>query len=407
MPWIVSVTLIVLIPLVLVYWFVGKNLVSAIVLNTGWDRRKVVRWMAVGCGYLNSFPLIFVGVVLLGGRGSVPAFSGESFLLDVLFVYPFWFGLIVVVQAFLFLLLLLLARLLSFPWYRNVKERWRQVEGRLFMGMVAFLIPYSAVVIARDTWTVRTVDIPIGVPQKASGLIGKKIVFVSDVQGDGRTDERELRSYVERINSLHPDMVFFAGDLVTSGERYIESSADIMGRIGPNVVKVAVVGDHDMFSDRDSVVDALHRNGFIIADDSTVTLAVDSTKCSVSLVTNTYMRRPKLGRLQELAAEAARADYRIFLVHQPAEQLVRFAEGQGYNLFLAGHTHGGGVAFGIPGLFLAAPAKLESRYMSGRYSAGSMTVVVTNGLGLTLTPFRFHAPAEITVLTFEARNGRE
>ena len=88
MPWILSVTLIVLAPLLLVYWLVGKHLASAIVLTTGWDRRRVIRWMAIGFGYLNSFPLIFVVVVLLGGRGSTPAFSGESLLLDVLFVYP-------------------------------------------------------------------------------------------------------------------------------------------------------------------------------------------------------------------------------------------------------------------------------------------------------------------------------
>ena len=284
MPWILSVTLIVLAPLLLVYWLVGKHLASAIVLTTGWDRRRVIRWMAIGFGYLNSFPLIFVVVVLLGGRGSTPAFSGESLLLDVLFVYPFWFGLIVLVQAFLFLLLILLTRLLLFPWYHKAREAWRRVEGKIFIGVVAFLIPYSAIVIVKDTWTVRIEDIPIQVSGKASGLIGKKVVFVSDVQGDGRTDERELRSYVDRINSLHPDIVFFAGDLVTSGERYIESSADIMGEIGPQVVKVAAVGDHDMFSDRDSVVNALRRNGFIIADDSTVTMTIDSTVLSVSLV---------------------------------------------------------------------------------------------------------------------------
>ena len=402
MPWILSVTLIVLVPLLLVYWLVGKHLAAAIVLTTGWDRRRVIRWMAIGFGYLNSFPLIFVVVVLLGGRGSTPAFSGESLLLDVLFVYPFWFGLIVLVQAFLFLLLILLTRLLLFPWYRKARERWRRVEATILIAVVAFLIPYSAIVIVKDTWTVRIADIPIHVQGKASGLIGKKIVFVSDVQGDGRTDERELRSYVGRINGLHPDIVFFAGDLVTSGERYIESSADIMGGIGPNVVKIAAVGDHDMFSDRDSVVNALRRNGFIIADDSTVTMTIDSTVLSVSLVTNTYLRRPKAAMLQELAEEVDGAGFKVFLVHQPSEQLVRFAEGHGYDLFLAGHTHGGGVAFGIPGVFLAAPARLESKYMSGRYSAGSMTVVVTNGLGLTLTPVRFHAPAEITVLTFKA-----
>jgi hypothetical protein len=71
------------------------------------------------------------------------------------------------------------------------------------------------------------------------------------------------------------------------------------------------------------------------------------------------------------------------------------------NLFVAGHTHGGGIAFGIPGLFLVAPARFESRYMSGVYEEGGLLVSVTNGLGFTLAPIRFHAPAEITVLRLE------
>jgi predicted MPP superfamily phosphohydrolase len=93
-------------------------------------------------------------------------------------------------------------------------------------------------------------------------------------------------------------------------------------------------------------------------------------------------------------------DLKILLVHQPAETLVEFSRRNGYDLFLAGHSHGGGVAFGIPGLFLLSPARLESRYVSGFYNGGSMLISVTNGIGMTLAPVRFHAQSEISVLRF-------
>jgi predicted MPP superfamily phosphohydrolase len=78
--------------------------------------------------------------------------------------------------------------------------------------------------------------------------------------------------------------------------------------------------------------------------------------------------------------------------------LVKHAEENDYDLFLAGHTHGGQIAFPLPG-FLLTGSSFETPYVSGFYRAGSMLVSVTNGLGLTLAPVRYNAPAEITLIT--------
>ena len=37
--------------------------------------------------------------------------------------------------------------------------------------------------------------------------------------------------------------------------------------------------------------------------------------------------------------------------------------------------------------------------MSGMFHVKGLDVVITNGLGMTLAPVRFHAPAEITLIT--------
>lgn len=70
----------------------------------------------------------------------------------------------------------------------------------------------------------------------------------------------------------------------------------------------------------------------------------------------------------------------------------------GTTCFLAGHTHGGGFAFGIPGVGVFSPASFESKYISGLYAVDILMVSVTNGLGFALGPIRFNAPAEITIL---------
>jgi predicted MPP superfamily phosphohydrolase len=129
-------------------------------------------------------------------------------------------------------------------------------------------------------------------------------------------------------------------------------------------------------------------------------LNVDRARMAISVVTYTYMQKPARKKLESLVSDMDQT-YKIFLVHQPTEDLVQLARQNGYSLFVAGHTHGGGLALGVPGLFLYAPASLETNYVSGLFQVGRMVVSVTNGLGLTLTAVRYHAPAEITILDLE------
>jgi hypothetical protein len=160
------------------------------------------------------------------------------------------------------------------------------------------------------------------------------------------------------------------------------------------------VGDHDIFTNKPMVLKALGRAGIRVIEDSTIFLNIDACRIALSVVTYTYAQRSTQAQLERISAEG-QGDYRILLVHQPAESIVEFARHKGYRLLLAGHTHGGGIAFGIPGVFLIAPASLESKYVSGLYHVGQLDLSVTNGLGLTLAPVRFHAPAEIVLITLK------
>jgi predicted MPP superfamily phosphohydrolase len=157
------------------------------------------------------------------------------------------------------------------------------------------------------------------------------------------------------------------------------------------------VGDHDIFSNKTRVLNALRINGIHVIEDSSIIVETEKGSIEVTGITYTYPQRPTDSSLAKLVV-GRNGVYRILLCHQPAERLVSFASKQGYNLYVAGHTHGGGLAFGIPGLFLVAPASFETRFVSGLYHNANMQVSVTNGLGLTLAPIRFNAPAEITLL---------
>jgi predicted MPP superfamily phosphohydrolase len=400
MPWTLAFALIVFLPIAAMNYYMWRKVFKSLCELTTWDRNRLRIVSVCVHVWVTSLPVVYAISYLVMGRRAIPAFAGDSIGIDLLFSYPFWISLVVVAQLCMVFAFL---DLIEFTILRSVltaQEWFSRHSSRISIILVVTITVYSVVTVVRDTWAVRIAVHNVALPPEFRSLHGFRIAQISDVQQDGRTTANDLKKYVAKVNSLHPDVVLFAGDLVTSGTRYIESAAEVMGGLRSRFGTIAAVGDHEFFSDKPTALDAMGRCGIKVVEDSTVILNVDSARMAISVVTYTYMQKPAKRKLESLTSGTDRT-YKIFLVHQPTEDLVQFARQNGYSLFVAGHTHGGGLAFGIPGLFLFAPASLETKYVSGLFRVGSMVVSVTNGLGLTLTAVRFQAPAEITVLDLE------
>ncbi len=403
MPWPLAFILGIFLPLIGVNLYVGRRLLDAFTDQFGWNRSRVRKALWAIQTFINLLPVFFFLAYLIYGRAASSAFNGEVFLVDLLLTYPFWIGLVLVFQLFLLLLLFEIVKLMLFPWYRRYREEWRRHESHVTLWTAAVTAVYVLLTIVTNTWTVRIDEHEIPLPPELSDLDGVRIALISDVQADARTGPKTITRFVERVNALKPDVIFYAGDVVTSGRTYIGMATELLGRIQAPSGVYAVVGDHDIFSDKQMVVDGLRRSGIVVAEDTTLTLNIrDRVSVDVTFVTYTYRQRPDFESLKR-QNDHANGVLKILLVHQPAERLVELAKAEGYHLVLAGHTHGGGIAFGIPGLFIIAPASFESRYLSGLYKTGQTYVAVTNGLGFTLAPIRYHAPAEITLLTLTVR----
>jgi predicted MPP superfamily phosphohydrolase len=206
-----------------------------------------------------------------------------------------------------------------------------------------------------------------------------------------------IRKYVDKVNKLKPDIVFFTGDLVTSGTKYIERGAQELGRLKSKYGTYACLGDHDNWASASQVVQSLNSNGVRTFDDQNHYVALGRDSILVTFITNIYSRRPGVSQLHTLFGQQPRGVLDIVVTHQPSEELVELAAEKGYNLFLAGHTHGGQIVF-RPFGYLVTPPRLESPFFRGTQFVERMFVSINNGLGLTLAPLRFNAPAEITLI---------
>ena len=87
--------------------------------------------------------------------------------------------------------------------------------------------------------------------------------------------------------------------------------------------------------------------------------------------------------------------YNILLSHNP--DVFPVAADKGYDLTLAGHTHGGQVNVEILDQSINA-ARFFTPYVYGLYRRGAAAEYVTRGVGTISIPARIGAPPEIALV---------
>jgi len=94
----------------------------------------------------------------------------------------------------------------------------------------------------------------------------------------------------------------------------------------------------------------------------------------------------------------AHGSYAIVLNHTP--DLIDQASRGGYDLYLAGHTHGGQIALPFYGA-LVTNSRFDKQYEAGQFQVGPTTLYVNRGLGFARWPqpeARFFARPELTII---------
>jgi predicted MPP superfamily phosphohydrolase len=439
MPWPVRMTLILAPAILLAHLYVWLRTAGALA-DLGAAPARPVRLAAWAATILlNLLPLVLlVGYKTgLGDRLFLNA-HGRHWL-DYVLTFPYWWGFLVVLELLPYFLTLdivggglrLAGVTLSLPAGASglAAFPWLRVLAGAKVALAVFFMLYVAVVAWRDTNRVRLDRIAVTVPGLPAELHGLRLVLLGDIQVDRETGPDKIERMRGRVAEAKGDLLFFAGDLVTDGPDFVDEGLESLCRLTAPLGRLACMGDHDYWSAPGPIADGLDHCGWIFLDNRHHVITVERSlttgdrpaggvdrgapprvgptsgevRTRTILVTGVryiYSDRPTPEGLDQLLAAAPPADLKILLVHQPARMVVEAATRHGYHLLLAGHTHGGQFVFHPFGVTLS-PTQLENRYYSGYYPNGSLQVVVTNGVGLTLAPLRYGAPAEVTLVTLE------
>ncbi len=391
------------------YYFLKKTVKSIKTLFPVTGERKLKLWKNVLLLILNAFPvsmiLLIIYTVLSGSREFYPP---QNTVFDYLIMYPFWIGMLIVIQTTLiFLIIKLIISIIKI--FTGTLQKINKIEAGIFLFLLVVFTVYVPLRVIYDYKTVEVRKITFTKENLPAALDGFKITFISDIQADRYTDEKRLGKFINLVNKTNPDLVLVAGDMITNTPDYIETSAEFLGKVKSPYGIYSCVGDHDNWAYRfdterslREVEAALAKHNISMIDNGRIKINVDTAIIGITFATNTYVEKIKPEMLAGLTNDSTKYDLKIFLTHQPRQFLIDAAQKAGYDLYLCGHTHGGQMTFLFP-FFNISPTQVETPYMRGNFKFGKMLMIVTRGLGMSLAPVRYNSTPEITVIVLSNR----
>ncbi len=225
-----------------------------------------------------------------------------------------------------------------------------------------------------------------------------RLVQLSDIHHSPFLSEREITAASEQANALRPDLIVLTGDYVSHSRDFIDGCARALGRLRAAHGVLAVLGNHDHWTDGPAMAAALQSKGIRVLENENLLIRRGGSAIRLIGVDDFTVKRDNL----QLALEGSEsAEARILLSHNPA--IIREAARAGIDLVLSGHTHGGQINWRLligrenqtTQRWLRRPSR---RLMRGLAQLGETTLYVNRGLGTVILPLRYGCPPEISLI---------
>lgn len=277
----------------------------------------------------------------------------------------------------------------------------------------AATLAYSTLVELRH-WTLREARLPVLAP----GTRSLRVLHVSDMHMLPRQHGKQR--WVAELAELEPDLVVNTGDNLA----HPHAVPSVVQALDPllNLPGVFVFGSNDYYAPKpknparylgrnekriygaplpwQDLRAAFVERGWQDATHERLSLDIDGVRVAVAGVDDPHLARDRFSRITGRPI----ADLKLGLTHSPEPRVLDRFAADGYDLVMAGHTHGGQLR--IPGFgALVTNCGLDRSRARGASRWGAHTWLhVSAGLGTSpYTPVRFACPPEASLLTLVPR----
>lgn len=399
MPWILIVATRLSLAVLPVYLYIGFRLINAMSIGFSMSIKtaQIIVFSVILWFYF--FPLTISGYYLTGNLNKLFVFDLQLGYRDYIMLFPFWVGFITLLEILPFFLLTDIVCLISnMMKFFIFKEKWLIFQSYLKIIVAIFFLLYVGVRAYLDTAYIRISTYKIEIKTLPEAFKNLSICLISDIHVDRYTQGEKLKKLTDKIRGNEEDLIFFAGDLISEDRKHLNQALDIVCSPQHKIAAFACLGDHeheyDYYSTSPTIIPVMEKCGWKFLQNQHQLILYNGCKILVTGISHTYTTGISEYDLDKLLSNAPKADLKILLVHQPKDFIIELAAKYSYHLLLAGHTHGGQIFFhplGIP----ITPNQFETRFYNGQHKFKALNVVVTNGIGLSVIPLRYHAPGEI------------
>jgi predicted MPP superfamily phosphohydrolase len=246
-------------------------------------------------------------------------------------------------------------------------------------------------IVRRNQFRVSEVKIPI--PNLPKDLEGFRMVQITDVHLSPFLSEAEFARAIDMANETRADLALVTGDLISRRGDPLDACLRQLARLRAGSGVLGCLGNHEVYTKTQDYVTAQGRRiGVEFLRGEARTLRFGGAAINFAGVDYQKFGAPYLKGAEQLLAPGV---VNILLSHNP--DVFPVAAAQGYDLTIAGHTHGGQVDVEILNQHWNV-ARYFTPYVLGLYSAGKSSVYVSSGLGTIGVPVRLGAPPEVSLL---------
>jgi predicted MPP superfamily phosphohydrolase len=239
---------------------------------------------------------------------------------------------------------------------------------------------YEATALRIETVQIRSAALP-------AALSPLRIVQISDLHLGLIHRQGMLRSVVEKIRALQPDLLVATGDMVDARLDHLEELLPLTNSLAPPLGKYAVTGNHEVYAGMQGALHFHRQSGFTLLRNQRA-----EVRPGLSIV---GVDDPATGKAQpeEELLPATKEGFTLLLKHRP---LVNGKTTGRFDLQLSGHAHRGQI---FPFNLLTG---LRYPQQDGLYALAPGTwLYASRGTGTWGPPMRLFAPPEITLFIIE------
>lgn len=233
------------------------------------------------------------------------------------------------------------------------------------------------------------------VPRLSERLAGLSIAHLSDLHFTGHIDRYFFDRIVDEVRQAQPDLTVITGDIIDK-VRCFDWLRPTLGRLTAKHGVFFILGNHDkrlpdVSKLRQELVDA----GLIDLGGKAMSITIRDE--AVFLAGNELPWFQPAPNMADYEATKTNFGLRLLLSHSPDQ--FNWAQQHGFDVVLAGHTHGGQIRLPLVGP-IVAPSRFGVRYASGLFVEGNTIMHVSRGLS-GLDPVRINCPPELTQIVLE------